>query len=296
MSTAPFPSPTKTWHTTAYASIDPELPQLSAKGKFVIVTGGGSGIGPTIVRAFARAGATHIGILGRTKSSLVATKRSIETEFPNVAVHVAVADISSEPAVNTAFSTVRSLSGDRPVDIFVNNAAYLPDPVPAKDASVDEWWRGYEINVKGSLILTQAFLRAAASEDAVLINVSTAGVHVPVQHLPKLSSYGSSKLAAVKLFEFVQQENPGIRVISVHPGVIATEMNDKSRTGGLQMAFDDVELSASFIVWASSPEAEFLKGKLVWTNWDVDELKAKAEEIKDSSMFTMNLDGWMGQG
>ncbi|KAH0555671.1 hypothetical protein GP486_006383 [Trichoglossum hirsutum] len=279
MSTAPFPSPTKTWHTTTYASIDPELPQLSAKGKFVVVTGGGSGVGPAIVRAFARAGAVHIGILGRTKASLVATKRSIESEFPNVAIHVAVADISSESAVNTAFSTFRSLSGGRPVDIFVNNAAYLPDPTPAKDASVDEWWRGYEVNVKGSLILTQAFLNTAVSKDAVLINVSTAGVHVPVQYLPGLSSYSSSKLAAVKLFDYIQQENPGIRVISVHPGVIATEMNTKSAAGGVRLSFDD---------------GEFLKGKLVWSNWDVDELKAKAEEVKNSSMLTINLDGWMG--
>lgn len=53
-----------------------------------------------------------------------------------------------------------------------------------------------------------------------------------------------------------------------------------------------VELSASFIVWAASPEAEFLKGKLVWSNWDVDELKAKKAEIEGTLELTIGLIGW----
>lgn len=51
------------------------------------------------------------------------------------------------------------------------------------------------------------------------------------------------------------------------------------------------ELSAQFIVWAASPEARFLKGKTVWANWDVDELKAMEAEIKGSSLLTTTLDG-----
>jgi hypothetical protein len=58
------------------------------------------------------------------------------------------------------------------------------------------------------------------------------------------------------------------------------------------MDFITAELAGSFIVWAASREAEFLKGKLVWSNWDVDELKGRAEEIKNSKMFTMTLEGW----
>jgi hypothetical protein len=53
-----------------------------------------------------------------------------------------------------------------------------------------------------------------------------------------------------------------------------------------------VELPASFIVWAVSPEAEFLKGKFVWANWDVDELVAKKEELISSPQLTLGLIGW----
>jgi len=36
----------------------------------------------------------------------------------------------------------------------------------------------------------------------------------------------------------------------------------------------------------------FLKGKYVWANWDVEELKSRAEEIEKSSLLTLNLEGW----
>ena len=56
--------------------------------------------------------------------------------------------------------------------------------------------------------------------------------------------------------------------------------------------FDVVSLPASFNVWLASPEARFLKGKFLWTNWDVDELKARAKEIEASTELSVGLVGW----
>jgi hypothetical protein len=42
----------------------------------------------------------------------------------------------------------------------------------------------------------------------------------------------------------------------------------------------------------ASPEAQFLKGKYLWANWDVDELKAKAKEIEAGPQLTIGLVGW----
>lgn len=53
------------------------------------------------------------------------------------------------------------------------------------------------------------------------------------------------------------------------------------------------ELTTNFIVWITSPEAEFLRGKFVWSNWDVEELLAKKEELKASSKMTLGLLGWI---
>lgn len=53
-----------------------------------------------------------------------------------------------------------------------------------------------------------------------------------------------------------------------------------------------VQLPAHFTVWLASPEAAFLNGRSVWANWDVDELKAKAEAIQQSQLFTAGINGW----
>ena len=50
-----------------------------------------------------------------------------------------------------------------------------------------------------------------------------------------------------------------------------------------------VELPAHFLVWIASDEAAFLRNKFVWANWDVEELKARAEEIQTSPLLRVSL-------
>lgn len=52
-----------------------------------------------------------------------------------------------------------------------------------------------------------------------------------------------------------------------------------------------VELPAHYTVWVSKPEAAFLKGKFSSCNWDVDELKAEATQIAESTVFTTTITG-----
>lgn len=53
-----------------------------------------------------------------------------------------------------------------------------------------------------------------------------------------------------------------------------------------------VQLPAHFLLWMSSPEASFLNGRSVWANWDVDELKGQAEQIKEGVQMTAGINGW----
>lgn len=47
------------------------------------------------------------------------------------------------------------------------------------------------------------------------------------------------------------------------------------------------------MVWLSSPEALFLKGRYLWANWDVEELRQKREALKgDPVLLTTGLIGW----
>lgn len=51
------------------------------------------------------------------------------------------------------------------------------------------------------------------------------------------------------------------------------------------------DLAGDFVVWLASEEAKFLKGKFIWVNWDVEELKANAKEIESTSLLTIQLEG-----
>lgn len=90
----PFPSPTKTWHSTAYPSIYPSRPELSQKNKTILITGGGTGIGAGTAHAFAEAGAARIALLVRREQPLLDTKASIQQQYPSVEVFTASVDVT----------------------------------------------------------------------------------------------------------------------------------------------------------------------------------------------------------
>ena len=65
-----------------------------------------------------------------------------------------------------------------------------------------------------------------------------------------------------------------------------------AKVGASSDQFDTPELAGHAAVWLCSEEAKFLRGKFVWCNWDVDEMKAKKEEIEGSLLLTANCIGW----
>lgn len=309
-------SPVRTYHTKSYGDIHPTRPQVSAQGKVVVITGGGSGIGQAAAMAFATAGASKIAILGRTESSLQLTKKAIVEEHPVCDVLTIATDLVDTAAVTTAFQKIRSTLGS--INVLVNNSGYINTLSLIADAVIEDWWRCFEVNVKGSINVLKAFLSEnTASPHASVINVSTASMHTI---LAGQTPYGSSKLAAVRLFEVLQLEQPQMQVISVHPGKVRTAMGLKPSTSGQntssvpwdegqQLVFPPrqyqymmpeaatnwvltiVELSAGFIVWAASPEAQFLKGRFVWANWDIGQLKDMENDLQGSDKFTTGLYG-----
>lgn len=110
--------------------------------------------------------------------------------------------------------------------------------------------------------------------------------------LPGLSGYISSKLAGVKLLEFVAAEQPNVFVASLHPGLVETNIFSKAGAKKEMMPMDTVQLPAHFLVWLTSPEARFLKGRLAFANWDVNELQAQAGEISAGTTMTVGVVGW----
>ena len=104
-----------------------------------------------------------------------------------------------------------------------------------------------------------------------------------------------------------------MHVVSVHPGVgkptlyltdetrtttyiadlISAVVTDMHAKGDMKSPhIDTLELPSHFTVWLCSEEARFLRGRFVWANWDVHELKGKEAEIEGSLLLTANCIGW----
>ncbi|GAM40779.1 short-chain dehydrogenase [Talaromyces pinophilus] len=280
----PFPSLTKIWHTATYPAISPSKPSLSAAGKTVLVTGGekGGGIGAGIARAFAVAGSTQIAILGRRQEVLAPTAKELENSFKDLKVLTCAAGVSKKDQVDAAFDLVAKEFG--PIDVFVDNAGYMTtEPVTEMDS--DGAWAVFETNMRGSIYTARAFARTARKDHAVVIDVSSIAAIMPP--MPGGASYSASKLAATKIWEYFAAENPKYRVVSIQPGQIETEM---TKNIGLNGA-DHADLPGHFSVWLASPEADFLHGKFVCANWDVEELMSRKEEFEKTDLATIRLAG-----
>ncbi|KAK5169195.1 uncharacterized protein LTR77_006504 [Saxophila tyrrhenica] len=238
----PFPSPTETWwQTKGQPSGDPSRPEVSAKGKNVIVTGGGTGIGAEVARYFAEAGAARIALLGRREQPLLDTKASLERKY-GTNVFTASVDVANKEQVDGAF---QKFPGEDKVHVVVSNAAVTGPMDPARDVDVKAFVQTVAQNVEGSLNVAQAFVIHAAV-NAVAIETNSNAAHLTLPEMPGFAAYSTAKFA---------------------PGVVDTDMNRAA--GGVEaLGFEDhVSVPGSFYLWLASPEARFLQGKFLYANW-----------------------------
>lgn len=191
--------------------------------KIAIVTGGASGIGAAISRAFIAKGA-KVAVLDISADIAKAKAAELgENAKPFVC------DVSSQQSVNDAIAAVNDEFGT--IDIAVNSAGvvYL---APAEEISLDEWDKTISINLKGSFLVTQAVGRAmiAAGKGGKIINLaSQAGTVAIEEHV----AYCASKFGVIGMSKTFAAEwgKHGICVNTLSPTIVLTELGKKAWAG-----------------------------------------------------------------
>ncbi|TVY18084.1 Short chain dehydrogenase [Lachnellula arida] len=147
-----------------------------------------------------------------------------------------------------------------------------------------------ETNARGTFLFTQGLLKLLGQDGTGSIINMTSGMAVLTVH--GMSSYSLSKLAALQLQAYVALENPNMIVIALHPGIVMTEM-----TAGAFEPFAKCtpELVEGLGVWLSTGKAAFLNGRYVSSNWSVDDLVARKEEIVSEGKLSLVLKGEFGE-
>lgn len=234
------------------------------RGRAVVVTGGGTGIGRAVAHRYAAEGAEVL-VAGRTGERLAETASG--TTIRTVVADVAAAD---GPAAIVA-AAAREFGR---IDVLVNNAAIVrPAALGEIDRAVAR--RQLDTNLLGPLFLTQEALPHLA-EGATIVNVTS---NPPYRGWPRNSVYGATKVGLDFLTKTwaLELAGRGVRVLSVAPGITATpvlvhagftpEQIAESREGMLERIplgrIAEPDEVAWWIVAVTRPGAGYATGQVI---------------------------------
>ena len=243
-------------------------------GKVTLITGASSGIGAATAIAFARLGA-KLSLTGRNEANLKRVSEECARVGPAGAEQplTVVADLCSEADVIRLVDVTTKKFGR--LDVLVNNAGIL-EVGGIESTSLEQYDRVMNVNVRSVFHLTMLCVPHLIASRGNIVNVSSVGgSRSPVGIL----SYGMSKSALNQMTGCVALElaSQGVRVNSVNPGVIPTELQQRAGITGddyVKMLehnrevhplgrVGDAEEAAQAIIFLASSSASFITGELL---------------------------------
>jgi NAD(P)-dependent dehydrogenase (short-subunit alcohol dehydrogenase family) len=185
-------------------------------GKWVLVTGAGSGIGRAIAQLFARKGA-HLLLVDVNDEGNEETRRLIAADGGEARTFSA--DVGDAGAMERLATEVH---GEVPaVDVLVNNAG-IGSAGHFLDVSLATWRKVIDINVMGVVHGCHYFLpKMVERGSGHVVNMASAAAFLPAAEMP---AYASSKFAVLGLSESLRADmaQHGIGVSAICPGFINT--------------------------------------------------------------------------
>lgn len=199
------------------------------RGRTILVTGAGDGIGSCAARTFAWYGANLI-LLGRTHAKL---ERVFDWISANTATDPVIVPCDLEAADRTAFDQLFEQTIDHygKLDGLLHNAGLLGPRVPLAHYDSDSWRRLMQVHVNAAFDLSAALMPAleAATDAPVLFTSSTVGR----QGRAYWGAYAVSKFAVEGLAQVMADETSksSIRVATINPGATRTAMRAAAYPG-----------------------------------------------------------------
>ena len=183
-----------------------------------VVTGASSGIGAATVRRLAAEG-FHVLAAARRTDRLADLVEEVETSGGSATA--VSCDVTSDESVASLAAAAATAPG--PVTLLVNNAGGARGLDPVETGRVGDWQWMYDVNVLGTLRVTQALLPALVSSGAgtIVVVSSTAGFTV----YEGGGGYAAAKHAQTAVAGTLRLELCGrpVRVVEIDPGMVRTE-------------------------------------------------------------------------
>ncbi len=198
--------------------------------RIILVTGASSGIGAAAAKAFAAHGATVI-MLARSVPKLEAIyDEIINAGHPQPAIYPMDLEGATYAHYEELATTLEKEFGR--LDGLLHNAAMLGSLMMLEQHDLGLWAKTLQVNLTAPFLLSRACLPLMRlSEDASVIFTSSAVAHHGKAYW---GAYGVSKAGADNLMQIMADElenNTPIRVNSIDPGAVATQMRRKVYPG-----------------------------------------------------------------
>ncbi|ETW77150.1 hypothetical protein HETIRDRAFT_441698 [Heterobasidion irregulare TC 32-1] len=254
-----------------YPTIDPSVhyDKKSCKGKVVFVAGASRGIGEEIAITYARAGASVV-LGGRKQATLDAVKKTILESVDGVQVLDVILDVTKAKQVDDAVKVVIAQFGK--LDIVIANAGALTTwNQPFTEEDPDAWWNVLEVNVRGVYNVARYTTPHLSKTRGYFVAISSLAAQI---RIPFGSSYAVSKHAVGRFVEHMKLETPEIKVFSLHPGSIKTDLAMQNPQFERAMV-DTTQLAAATALYLTAGNADWLSGRFVSSNWDLKEVEEK---------------------
>jgi NAD(P)-dependent dehydrogenase (short-subunit alcohol dehydrogenase family) len=249
---------------------------VTLKGKVSLVTGGGSGIGAAVARAFAREGAEVV-ICGRRADGLEATREQIAAAGGRALC--VQADLTRREDVGRLTETIRGRFGR--LDVLVNNAGILGAHAPIAEYPDDVWDAVIAANLTAVFRLTKASL-PMMSRGGSIINVSSS-----VGRIGRAGwgAYSVSKFGVEGLSQVLADElrERGIRVNTVNPGGTRTAMRAAAYPGEDPRTLPSPDDVTPLFVYLASDESTGVTGRAFDARgWTPSSVAAAAARLTSS--------------
>ncbi len=193
---------------------------MRLKDKVAIVTGASSDIGAEICRRFSDEGASVV-LIGRNRDNLEKARASLKNNSKSVAIPC---DITDEAQVIQTVNQIIDHYGK--IDILVNNAAIINDPIHFHEMSDGDWSSLINTNMYGTFRITKSVLiKMLESKGGCIINIGSISAEraIPKVHL---TVYCTTK-AALNMFTkgiAVEYARKNIRCNCINPGIVNAGM------------------------------------------------------------------------
>ncbi|CAH1725315.1 farnesol dehydrogenase-like [Aphis gossypii] len=223
-------------------------------GKVAVVTGASSGIGEETCRQLVKKGMIVVGF-ARREDKLQELEKSLKGKLGKF-FYVKV-DLCSEENILEAFNWVKRTL--KSIDVLINNAGVMKQSDLL--GKTNDWKQMFDTNVIGLNICSREAIKIMEelkTKEGHIININSIGGHYQFPFMKDIAIYTATKHAVTEITESLREllgmKNLPIRVTSISPGAVETEMIEEVRHLKEQNMLKSTDIAEAIMYALSVPQ------------------------------------------